>query len=250
MSTAVVQSKTNYVEQGFEIVPNAFSKKHLGCLAQTLRAGLTRNHTCGAGLSLEELILAREAEDHSLIYKASQSVGSSTAAYDLLGSGILDAVCDLAGFDPANLHLMPMYLIVQLPHSEKFDYGWHQDGAYYDWCQDLVALWFPINRAVRAETGTISVIPKSHLDGRRETHAYTKHGFFRQLDAKLQEDESAKEHMIELEPGDCCIMNGNLVHRSVANGSDLPRVAGVVRLAYLGKGTPYQRDQFYCVHKS
>ena len=70
---------------------------------------------------LRILILAREAEELSLVYKASQPLGSSAAAYNLLGSsGILDVVCGLNGFDPAELYLMPMYLIA-VTGNERFD---------------------------------------------------------------------------------------------------------------------------------
>ena len=210
-----------------------------------------KGHPDQASLSLDDLILAREAEDHSQVYRASQSVGSASATYRLLGSsGILNIVCGLTGFDPAELHLMPMYLIVQLPGDERFDYGWHQDGAYYDWCEEFVALWFPVNRAVSGETGTISVIPQSHSEGRREANTYLRNGFFRQIDAKPGEQEATHEQVLDMQLGDCCIMDGNLIHRSVSNRSATPRVAGVVRLAHLGKLSSYERERFYCVHKS
>jgi hypothetical protein len=210
-----------------------------------------KNHTTVIQQSLEDLILARDAEDHSLVYKASQSLGSSSAAYDLLGaSGILNTVCDITGFSPEELHVLPLYLIVQLPGSEKFDYGWHQDGAYYDWCKEFAALWFPVNRAVSGGTGTISVIPQSHTEGRRASDVHFRDGFFRQIDTKVSEQEAADERVIELQLGDCCIMDGNLVHRSVPNKSTTPRVAGVVRLAHLAKADSYDRDHFYCSHES
>jgi hypothetical protein len=246
----LIESDTGYAATGYEVIPNAFGKSSLGAIAETLHAALMKNHTDVPGQSLEDLILSREAEDHSLIYKASHSIGSSAAAYNLLGSSrILGAVCDLSGFDPAELHLMPMYLIVQSPGNETFDYAWHQDGAYYDWCEELVALWFPINRAVKKETGTISVIPQSHSQGRRAADTYLRDGCFRQIEAKLGEQEAVHERVLELELGDCCIMDGNLVHRSVANRSATSRVAGVVRLAHLAKATSYDRDRFYCTNR-
>jgi hypothetical protein len=230
-----MKSHTGYGEIGYELMHNVFSKDHLGVIAQSLRAALMKGNPDMAELSLDELILAREAKDHSLVYKASQSLGSSYAAYNLLGSGILNAVCELAGFHPAELHIMPMYLIVQLPGDERFDYAWHQDGAYYDWCDEFAALWFPVNRSVTAGTGTISVVPRSHCEGRRASDTYFRDGSFRQIEARLGEQEAEQERVIELELGDCCLMDGNLVHRSVTNRSATPRVAGVVRLAHLAK---------------
>lgn len=246
-----VKSRTSYAEAGYAVIHNVFSKECLAAVAQTLRAALMKNHTAFPEQSLEDLILSREAEDHSLVYNASQSLGSSAAVYNLLGSsGILDVVSFLTSFDPAELHLMPLYLIIQLGGCETFDYGWHQDGAYYDWCEELVALWFPVNRAVTGETGTISVIPRSHKEGRRAADTYFRSGFFRQIEAKLGEQEAVRERVLELQLGDCCLMDGNLVHRSVANRSDTPRVAGVVRLAHLAKLRSYDRERFYCAHRS
>jgi hypothetical protein len=246
-----MQFRAGYAEMGYEVIPNAFSKDCLGAIAQAFRATLVKNHAAAAEQSLDDLILAREAEDHSLVYKASQSIGSSAATYSLLGSsGILGSVCRITGFDPAELHVMPMYLIVQLPGNQRFDYGWHQDGAYYEWCEEMAALWFPVNRAVSEESGTISVIPQSHTEGRRAVDTYFRDGSFPQIDARLGEQEAARERVLELQLGDCCIMDGNMIHRSVANRSPIPRVAGVVRLAHLAKLSSYERDRFYCVTKS
>jgi ectoine hydroxylase-related dioxygenase (phytanoyl-CoA dioxygenase family) len=146
--------------------------------------------------------------------------------------------------------VMPMYLIIQLPSDERFDYAWHQDGVYHDWCADLLTLWFPVNRTTKRDTGTISLIPGSHRDGLRATDNYLRHGFFRQLQSKLKEGEAALETVLEVELGDCCIMAGNAVHRSVTNRSASPRVAGVLRMANLSRQQFYERERFYCVHKS
>jgi len=145
---------------------------------------------------------------------------------------------------------MPMYLIIQLPSDERFDYSWHQDGTYYPWCQDFLTLWFPVNRSTARDTGTISVIPGSHHAGLRETETFLKNGFFKQMQTKLAPEEQGREIVLEVELGDCCIMSGNTVHRSVANRCSSPRVAGVLRIANLGTQQIYERERFYCVHKS
>jgi hypothetical protein len=222
-------------------------------ICQSLRAILEKSGDAHAdsARSLDELILDREASDHSLVYKAAQSLGSSAATYQLLGSsGVLDLVCRVTGFRKSDLHLMPMYLIVQLPSDERFDYSWHQDGSYYPWCQDFLTLWFPVNRGTKRDTGTISMIPGSHTVGPRETDTFLKNGFFKQVQARLQPGEEEQEEVLETELGDCCIMNGNTVHRSVANRSKSPRVAGVLRIANLATQKSYDRERFYCTHKS
>jgi ectoine hydroxylase-related dioxygenase (phytanoyl-CoA dioxygenase family) len=197
------------------------------------------------------LILRRESEAHSLVYNAAQSIGSSAEGYQLLGkSGILDVVIEATGFKPRNLHLTPMYLIVQIPNDDRFDYVWHQDRAYYPWSQDMVTLWFPVNRATLRDTGTISLIPGSHQNGLRPADTSFRHGFFRQLESTIDQCETNDELFMELDAGDCCIMHGDTVHRSVANRAVSPRVAGVVRMVNIDNLTSYERERFYCAHKS
>ena len=252
-SLDLAELRKSYSENGYVIAPRLFGAPGLSLLCQSLRTVLDKpgdGQPCGAD-SLEELILRREAQDHGLVYKAAQSVGSSAATYELLGSsGIFDAICEVTGFEKANLHLMPMYLIIQLPSDERFDYSWHQDGSYYPWCQDFLTLWFPVNRGTKQNTGTISMIPGSNRYGLRETDTFLKNGFFKQIQSRLRPGEADLEQTLETELGDCCIMNGNTVHRSVANRGSSPRVAGVLRIANLATQTAYDRERFYCTHKS
>jgi hypothetical protein len=253
LNSGLDKLRKSYSEDGYVIAQQVFSTSSLATLCQSLRSVLDKSgnghsdHAC----SLDDLILRREAQDHSLVYKAAQSLGSSVATYQLLGSsGIFDIVSEVTGFEKADLHLMPMYLVIQLPSDDRFDYSWHQDGSYYPWCQDFLTLWFPVNRGTQRDTGTISMIPGSHRYGPRETDTFLKHGFFKQIQSKLQSDETDQEEVLETELGDCCIMSGNTVHRSVANRSSSPRVAGVLRIANLGTQQSYERERFYCTHKS
>jgi ectoine hydroxylase-related dioxygenase (phytanoyl-CoA dioxygenase family) len=245
--------RESYTADGYVVAKQVFGSSSLTLLRQSLRRVLEKSASDDKEeqISLEELILKREAQDHSLIYKASQSVGSSAATYQLLGSsGILDVISSVTGFEKADLHVMPMYLIVQIPSDGRFDYTWHQDGSYYPWCQDFLTLWFPVNRSTKRDTGTISLIPGSHRYGPRETETFLRDGFFKQIQSKLLFGEEAREEVLEVELGDCCIMSGNTVHRSVANRSNSPRVAGVLRIANLAKQQGYDRERFYCTHKS
>ncbi len=242
-----------YLENGYVIANRVFATSRLAMVLQSVRTVLNKSganaadHAC----SVDDLILEREAQDHSIVYKASQSVGSSVATYDMLGSsGVFDVVSEVTGFNKADLHLMPMYLIIQLPSDERFDYSWHQDGSYYPWCEEFLTLWFPVNRGTAQDTGSISIIPGSHRYGLRETDTFLKHGFFKQIQSRLRPGEAEQEKVLETELGDCCIMHGNTVHRSVANRSTSPRVAAVLRIANLGKQESYERERFYCSHKS
>ena len=241
-----------YDSNGYVISEEIFSPASLSLLCQSLRHVLEKSGTDNEDrLSLEELILKREAQDHGLVYKAAQSIGSSASTYQLIGSSaILDEVSAVTGFEKADLHVMPMYLIIQLPSDERFDYAWHQDGSYYAWCQDFLTLWFPVNRSTKRDTGTISMIPGSQKSGPRKTETSYRQGYFRQIQSQLGFSEESREEVLEVGLGDCCIMHGNTVHRSVANRSSSPRVAGVLRIANLAGQSSYDRERFYCTHKS
>ena len=244
----------SYVEDGYAIAEQVFKPGHLALLCDGLRSVLNKsakNDASEADCPLDDLIMKREAEDHSLVYNAAQSVGSSAATYQVLGaSDIFDVISAITGFEKASLHLMPMYLIIQLPSDERFDYTWHQDGTYYPWCKDFLTLWFPVNRSVNRETGTISLIRGSQRDGPRESETFLRHGYFKQMQSKLREGELERQDVLEMDLGDCCIMSGNAVHCSIANRTASPRIAAVLRIAYLGSQQSYDREQFYCVHKS
>jgi hypothetical protein len=250
--------RKTYANDGYVIAKQIFSASSLEALRQSLGSVLSKGETnqnqhgnLGSAGDLNYLILKREAEDHSLVYKASQSIGSSATGYQLLGaSGIIDEIARVTGFEVPNIHLMPMYFITQLPRDERFDYVWHQDGAYYTWAKEMLTLWFPVNRATKKETGTISVLPGSHISGLRPTETRVRSESFRQYESRLEENEAERETVLELDLGDCCIMHGDTVHRSVANRSTTPRIAGLLRVVNMASLPAYERERFYCVHKS
>ena len=249
MHRQLSEQRAFYSENGYVILRQLFSPDRLASLAKTLHSALPAHDDQIP--SVEHQILATEAEDHRSLYNAAQSVGSSAAAYGLLGEErAMHVIFGVTDWNETRIHVLPMYLIIQLPANERFDYGWHQDGAYYPWADQMATLWFPVNRATSSETGTISVIPGSHRDKIRTSETFFRNSNFKQIIAAVKPSELQKEEMLSLSPGDCCVMDGSLIHRSVANRAASPRVAGVVRMVHLPAHTPYERDRFYCVHKS
>ncbi len=238
-----------YTENGYVILRQLFHPDRINCLAQTLRFALPEGKQDDWAQSIDDEILSAEAVNHQFIFNASQAVGSSAAAYNLLGAHALEAVFAVTGFEPVSVHVLPMYCIIQLPGDGRFDYGWHQDGAYYTWAEQMITLWFPVNRPTNGETGTISVIPGSHREKIRKNETFLRHGYFKQIITEVNPAELQTEAMLDLALGDCCLMDGSLVHRSVSNNANSPRVAGVARIVSLPKHTYYKHDRFYCLHK-
>lgn len=244
-SESLPKGDAAFREEGLAILKNIFPLEMLAGLGRALSMRLA-SETRDA---LDDQIMAAERRDHALVYQAAQSVGSSASAYQLLGhSQFVSSLFTLTDLDESELHIMPMYLVIQLPGDRRFDYGWHQDHAYYPWCSRMVTVWFPVNRATTAETGTIGVLPGSHR-WPRTSQTHYRHGYFRQIEAEVSEPEVAQEQALHLELGDCCIMDGDLVHRSVSNLSATPRVAAVARMVALSREATYQRERFYCLHK-
>src|ERR1700735_756879 len=245
-----LELRESYADNGYVVAKQVFDRATLALLGESAKFVLEKSGKDSHEASLEEVILEKEAQDHNLVYQAAQSVGSSAAVYQLLGSSpIFKAISAVTGFETSQLHVMPLYLIIQIPSDGRFYYTWHQDGSYYPWCQDFLTLWFPVNRDTGRDTGTISMIPGSHQYGPRDTETFLRHGYFKQIESKLRAGEANMEEVLEVDLGDCCIMNGNTVHRSVANRSTSPRVAGVLRIASLGTQEGYDRERFYCTHK-
>ena len=236
-----------YNRDGFAIARDAFTPTDLVAVADSMQYVLDKGHTPN-GNSIDSAILEREEESHDLVYKASHALGSSSSTYRLLGhSTILETVAYLWGVPESQVHLTPMYLIAQLPSDGRFDYTWHQDAAYYKRFREVLTLWFPVTHAASVENGTISVVSGSHHHGMRPAETHQRHGFFRQIEAEVAEDE--QEQPLTINVGDCCLLHGHTVHRSVANRSAVPRVTGVVRLVNLAHEDVYDRELFYCTHK-
>jgi ectoine hydroxylase-related dioxygenase (phytanoyl-CoA dioxygenase family) len=240
-----------YLDEGYVLLENVISKDLLSGLAMTLYASLAQGRQDWHECSLDELILKREAEDHSLVYNAATSLGSAAASYRLLGkSELLTHASEALGADIEQLHVLPLYLIIQLPGDGRFDYEWHQDGAYYPWCRDLATIWFPVTHRSSQQNGTMSVVPASHKDGLREANTHFRHGNFRQIISPVRGGESDNEIPLDVNLGGCCLSHGALVHRSVANASKSPRVSGILRLVDMSRQKDYQRHLFFCMGNS
>src|SRR5690606_20955700 len=130
---------------------------------------------------VSSLLLQREAEDHALVYQASNFVGSSLAAYRMV-EAIAPEVEAVSGL--SNLHVMPVTVAVQMPSDERFDYKWHQESSYYPWAEDIINVWVPL-QPTRVGSGTMVMVPGSHREGRLPADHYLTNGVFRQIECAV-----------------------------------------------------------------
>src|ERR1700722_13367168 len=101
-----------YASEGYVIAQQAFETAAVRNLCNSFESVLNKLAKTGAAdaPSLNDTLLKREKEDHSIVYESSQAMGSSAATYELLGgSGIFDVISELTGFEKTGLHLMPLY---------------------------------------------------------------------------------------------------------------------------------------------
>lgn len=174
---------------------------------------------------LNALIAQREAQDHDLVYQASNFVGSSLAAYRLV-----EAVSEVVERETgcSNLHIMPTTVAIQQPDDGRFDYKWHQETSFYPWTDNVINVWIPL-QPTRVGNGTMFVLPGSQQGGRRDAEQYFSYGQFRQIECEADDGELATEVPMELALGEYVIFDGNLVHRSDGNHGEHPRLVAIMR---------------------
>ena len=236
---------TQLAEDGFVILRQVFPRELLGDLADGMAGVLLRQGPHEAD-ELDGLLAEREAADHSLVYQAAVSQGSAAATYRLLGSSPIFEHCAQAmRCRLADVHVQPLYLLTQMPKDQRFDYTWHQDAPFHAWSKELASLWFPVTHRSSAETGTMTILPGTHKQGARQAETYLRDGGFRQIEVVPGKDELARAIVLELDPGDCILFSGHLLHKSMPNRSDSPRVTGVMRVFDQAKQDGYVRDHYY-----
>jgi ectoine hydroxylase-related dioxygenase (phytanoyl-CoA dioxygenase family) len=129
-----------------------------------------------------------------------------------------------------DIHFLPLVVSIQIPQVETYDYHWHQESAFYPWCPSVLSVWFPVLDASTREGGTMTVIPGSHVGGRRGEALYTDSAEFKQVEPELLPGEAESAVAVEIGLGDAVVFDANLVHASLPNRGVRPRVTGILRI--------------------
>src|SRR3954466_12159190 len=96
--------KETYTAEGFTILRKIFSQELVANTCDVLHDALANKEPYDH-LSLDELILARESQDHALVYQASLCVGSSAAAYKLMAAtNLVEILSELSGVSSRHMH--------------------------------------------------------------------------------------------------------------------------------------------------
>ncbi|WP_274362037.1 phytanoyl-CoA dioxygenase family protein [Paenibacillus thermotolerans] len=144
----------------------------------------------------------------------------------LLSDHVLDLVEPLIG---PNIALWSSHFISKDPYKGRAT-PWHEDSAYwknrlgkYD---NIVTVWLAIDRSTK-ENGCMRVIPGTHHNGFSEYVPVdsSTNTFGSQI---TQADES-KAVYFELEPGECSLHDGRIIHGAAPNMSPYRRCGYTMR---------------------
>lgn len=231
------ESLEDFAKYGYVLLRGAIKPEHLKDITRNLWGLVAAGRPRGANVEAD--IMQLESEDHERLYKASITVGSSLAAYELIASADLRRISAcLLDTSEQHLHVTPLHIAVQIPRKTEFDYAWHIESDFYPWAPEIVNVWFPVlSSTERNFTGTIEVIPFSHLKEKRPNDTTHKDTYV-QIVSHLDAEEESKGIQIEAEPGDALFFHKHMVHRTCPNLCNQPRVTGIVRVMDMARIEP------------
>ena len=160
----------------------------------------------------------------------------------LLADEVLDLVEPLIGPDIA---LFSSHFIAKEPFIGRAT-PWHEDSSYwkgrFDRFDQIVTIWLAMDRT-DAENGCMKVIPGTHRHGFSEYEAVDLEGHT--FSEKIRDgsfDESQAVYF-ELEPNECSLHDGRIIHGADANTSPRRRAGYTMRyisqtMKFIPEGNP------------
>jgi len=204
-----------YQNDGYVIIPGLLNREETAHFRDTAREDLRRQAEAG-----ETMRKGDKAGNTTLLkmwYEAADDVYGFVARDERL----VNVARQIIGKDT---YLYSHKMTMKEPR-EGGAWEWHQDYGY--WYQnkclapEMLSIWISLDKSVK-ENGCLQVLPGSHKLGRLD-HI--------RVDGQTVVDEeylnAALQRFpllyVEMEPGDALIFDCNLLHRSDANTSDMPR---------------------------
>lgn len=184
------------------------------------------------GASLSEAIVNLNDSNKPLLHELHKQT-CNLLSLNRSFQSVLELANNLFGLhDP--LHILSSGFLLGIPKDDRLVYDFHQESNYMKGFQQLVSIHFPIIGKADLNNGTMSVLEKSHklgnlfyTESRVSDNSYTNY-----IPRNIEELTGEFEEVhLELNLGDCIFFHGDLIHKSNFNGSNLCRLAGIVRLA-------------------
>lgn len=144
----------------------------------------------------------------------------------LLADEVLDLIEPLIGPDIA---LWSSHFLSKDPFSGQ-PTPWHEDSAYWKGrlsaFDRIVTMWLALDRSSH-ENGCVRVIPGTHRNGFSEYEATGRERLFtKQITGEIDEASAVD---FELEPGQCSLHDGRIIHGARANTSPHRRTGYAMR---------------------
>ncbi len=227
-------SKTNinkFKQNGYIILKNYIKPSLINSLKDALFTMFSYNLKKSVRTNnLEDLIYRLEKEDHNKVYNVQKAISSSSEAITLIDSLKMgDLYSKFYNADKKKIHLTLFQTPVQFPNDDRFDFKWHQESGSYAGYSNILTCWFPILGPVNEIDGSMTLIPKSHKNGIRETFYVKKKSGLNDWTINLNPGEDRNAEIVKINPGDIVLFDSSVIHRSIANSGNRIRVTGIVR---------------------
>lgn len=144
----------------------------------------------------------------------------------LLSDEVLDLVEPIVG---PNIALWSSHFICKDPYTGRAT-PWHEDSAFWEGrlsaYDNIVTVWLALDRSTK-ENGCMAVIPGTHDNGFSEYVAVDRerNTFTRQI----RDIDTSEAVYFELEPGECSLHDGRIIHGAAANASPMRRCGYTMR---------------------
>ena len=235
----------NYLENGYVVLRDFFSNKILerfksslsGHIVNQLNKHNLKNYKDPLNNGLIELNKIRtdknKLDSVQIIYN---TVRKLPELFELMSDEkLLRVVKRLSGLEKINSNLSPYiweaFCRIDPPKDGTYDLKWHQESYFTLPNSNSVQLWAPmINDVSLEETGTISAIKKSHLNGElmhsivRHNEDYVSESI---KDEKINNIDKDYE-IFSLNVGDVLLFHENLIHKTINNKGKKVRYTMVV----------------------
>lgn len=147
----------------------------------------------------------------------------------LMADEVLDLVEPLIG---PNIGLWSSHFIAKEPFIGRAT-PWHEDSAYwngrFDRLDQIVTVWLALDRSDR-ENGCMRVIPGTHLNGFSDYVPVDSQTNTFGSEIRPDEVDDSKAVYFELNPNECSLHDGRIIHGAAANTS--PRRRGGYTMRY------------------
>ncbi|HTL53236.1 MAG TPA: phytanoyl-CoA dioxygenase family protein [Planctomycetota bacterium] len=163
----------------------------------------------------------------------------------LFADEVLDLIEPILGPDIA---LFSSHFICK-PKGDGKRVPWHEDSAYWrDMVQpmEVCTLWLAIDPSTPANGG-MYVIPRTHGNGYSDYNPVDPAKNVFSTEIKPEQRDDAKAVAMDLQPNECSLHNGRLMHGSPANTSDIRRCGYTMR--YISAGTRFNREKHGHYHQ-